>query len=95
MSHFSWQGPLFLIIIMVVMGMMGGAAVHQMSLVIYLMLPIGSLIFIILIDMISIKSEADRAVYPGTGTFRNILMSGSENRQGRRNSSKGSSIMTG
>jgi archaeal flagellar protein FlaJ len=50
-------GPLFLIIIMVVMGMMGGAAVTQMGLVIYLLLPIGSLVFIILIDMISIKSE--------------------------------------
>ncbi|MEI7435108.1 MAG: type II secretion system F family protein, partial [Methanomicrobiales archaeon] len=50
-------GPLFLIIIMVVMGMMGGAAVTQMALVIYLLLPIGSLVFIILIDMISIKSE--------------------------------------
>jgi flagellar protein FlaJ len=51
-------GPLFLIIIMVVMGMMGGAAVTQMALVIYLLLPIGSLVFIILIDMISIKSES-------------------------------------
>jgi flagellar protein FlaJ len=51
-------GPLFLIIIMVVMGMMGGAAIIQMTLVIYLLLPIGSLIFIILIDMISIKSES-------------------------------------
>ena len=51
-------GPLFLIIIMVVMGMMGGAAVMQMGLVIYLLLPIGSLVFIILIDMISIKSES-------------------------------------
>jgi len=51
-------GPLFLIIIMVVMGMMGGAAVTQMGLVIYLLLPIGSLVFIILIDMISIKSES-------------------------------------
>jgi len=51
-------GPLVLIIIMVVMGMMGGAAVMQMALVIYLLLPIGSLIFILLIDMISIKSES-------------------------------------
>ena len=50
-------GPLFLIIIMVVMGMMGGAAVTQMALVIYILLPIGSLVFILLIDMISIKSE--------------------------------------
>lgn len=51
-------GPLFLIIIMVVMGMMGGAAIMQMGLVIYLLLPVGSLIFIILIDMISIKTES-------------------------------------
>ena len=50
-------GPLFLIIIMVVMGMMGGAAIMQMALVVYLLMPIGSLVFIILIDMISIKSE--------------------------------------
>ena len=50
-------GPLFLIIIMVVMGMMGGAAVNQMALVVYALIPIGSLIFIVLIDMISIKSE--------------------------------------
>ncbi len=50
-------GPLFLIIIMVVMGMMGGAAVTQMALVIYLLLPIGSLVFILFIDMISLKTE--------------------------------------
>ena len=50
-------GPLFLIIIMVVMGMMGGMAIVQMTLVVYLLLPIGSTVFIILIDIISIKSE--------------------------------------
>ncbi len=50
-------GPLFLIIIMVVMGMTGGAAVLQLSLVTYAILPIGSLIFIVLIDLISIKAE--------------------------------------
>ncbi|HEX3000979.1 MAG TPA: type II secretion system F family protein [Methanoregula sp.] len=50
-------GPLFLIIIMVVMGMTGGAAVLQLSLVTYALLPIGSLIFIVLIDLISIKAE--------------------------------------
>jgi archaeal flagellar protein FlaJ len=50
-------GPLFLIIIMVVMGMMGGAAVLQLSLVVYAIMPIGSLVFILLIDLISIKAE--------------------------------------
>lgn len=50
-------GPLFLIIIMVVMGMMGGAAILQLSLVTYAILPIGSLIFILIIDLIAIKAE--------------------------------------
>lgn len=50
-------GPLFLIIIMVVMGMTGGSAVLQLSLVTYAVMPIGSLIFIVLIDLISIKAE--------------------------------------
>jgi flagellar protein FlaJ len=50
-------GPLFLIIIMVVMGLMGGVAVLQLSAVTYLVLPIGSAVFILLIDMISLKSE--------------------------------------
>jgi len=51
-------GPLFLIIIMVVMGMMGGSAVIQLSVVTYAAIPIGSLIFILLIDLISIKGES-------------------------------------
>ena len=50
-------GPLFLIIIMVVMGMMGGSAVIQLSVVIYAIIPIGSLVFILLIDLISAKAE--------------------------------------
>lgn len=50
-------GPLFLIIIMVVMGMMGGVAILQLSAVIYALIPIGSAIFIILIDIISIQTE--------------------------------------
>jgi Archaeal flagella assembly protein J len=50
-------GPLFLIIIMVVMGLMGGMAVVQLTMVTYALLPIGSTIFIILIDIISIKTE--------------------------------------
>ncbi|NMB79922.1 MAG: secretion system protein [Methanomicrobiales archaeon] len=50
-------GPLFLIIIMVVMGMMGGAAVLQLAIITYAVMPIGSLVFILLIDLISIKAE--------------------------------------
>ena len=50
-------GPLFLIIIMVVMGMMGGAAIVQLVAVIYLMLPIGTTIFMVMIDLVSIKTE--------------------------------------
>jgi len=50
-------GPLFLIIIMVVMGMMGSAAIVQLSLVTYAVIPIGSLIFILLLDTISVKAE--------------------------------------
>ncbi len=50
-------GPLFLIIIMVVMGMMGGSAIMQLALVTYAVMPIGSLIFILVIDLISIKAE--------------------------------------
>ncbi len=50
-------GPLFLIIIMVVMGMMGGSAVLQLALVTYAVLPIGSIIFILFIDIISIQGE--------------------------------------
>ncbi len=50
-------GPLFLIIIMVVMGMMGGSAVLQLALVTYAIMPIGSIIFILMIDLISVKAE--------------------------------------
>lgn len=50
-------GPLFLIIIMVVMGMMGGAAVEQLVAVIYIMLPIGTAIFMVMIELVSIKTE--------------------------------------
>ena len=50
-------GPLFLIIIMVVMGMMGGSAVIQLAMVTYAIIPVGSLIFILMIDLISLKAE--------------------------------------
>ena len=50
-------GPLFLIVIMVVMGMMGSSATFELSLIGYVVLPIGSLIFILMIDTITIKDE--------------------------------------
>ena len=69
-------GPLFLIIIMVVMGMMGGSAVLQLSLIIYAIMPIGSLIFVLLIDLISGKAEkAERyARVKGLNTYTDIPM---------------------
>jgi flagellar protein FlaJ len=50
-------GPLFLIIIMVVMGMMGGSAVLQLTLVTYAIMPVGSLVFILFIHLISENAE--------------------------------------
>jgi flagellar protein FlaJ len=50
-------GPLFLIIIMVIMGMIGTGAVVQLSMITYAFIPIGSLIFILLLDIISVKTE--------------------------------------
>ena len=50
-------GPLFLIIIMVIMGMIGSGAVLQLSLITYAFIPIGSVIFILLLDIISVKVE--------------------------------------
>lgn len=50
-------GPLFLIIIMVVMGMMGGGAIIQLTAVIYLMLPVGTTIFMVMLDLVAIKTE--------------------------------------
>ncbi|MDP2796244.1 MAG: type II secretion system F family protein [Methanoregula sp.] len=49
-------GPLFLIIIMVVMGMMGGSAVLQLAVLSYAIIPIGSVVFILLLDLISVKA---------------------------------------
>jgi flagellar protein FlaJ len=42
---------------MVVMGMMGGSAVSQLSMVTYAIMPVGSIVFILLIDLISVKAE--------------------------------------
>jgi archaeal flagellar protein FlaJ len=50
-------GPLFLIIIMVVMGMMGGSAVLQLTLMTYAIMPVGSMIFILFINLISTNAE--------------------------------------
>lgn len=50
-------GPLFLIVILVVMGMMGSSAILELSLIGYAVLPIGAAIFILMIDTISIKDE--------------------------------------
>ncbi|MBP2133595.1 flagellar protein FlaJ [Methanomicrobium sp. W14] len=50
-------GPLFLIIIMVVMGMVGRTAVIQFTAVTYVVLPIGAVVFMLFIDLISLKDE--------------------------------------
>jgi len=51
-------GPLFLVIVMVVMGLLGGSAITQLSVVAYALIPIGSLIMILFIDLISVKEES-------------------------------------
>lgn len=50
-------GPLFLIIVMIVMGLIGGSATTHLSLLAYLLIPVGSMIFIIFIDLISVGDE--------------------------------------
>ncbi|TAJ45784.1 type II secretion system F family protein [Methanofollis fontis] len=50
-------GPLFLVIVMVVMGLLGTGAVFQLSVLAYALIPIGSMIMILFIDLISIKEE--------------------------------------
>lgn len=50
-------GPLFLIIVMIVMGFVSSTPVMQLSIVIYLLIPVGSLFFILAIDAVSIKTE--------------------------------------
>ncbi|NLZ29321.1 MAG: secretion system protein [Methanomicrobiales archaeon] len=50
-------GPLFIIIVMVVMGFMSGTPILQLSIIIYLLVPVGSLFFILFLDAISIKTE--------------------------------------
>ncbi|WAI02251.1 type II secretion system F family protein [Methanogenium organophilum] len=55
-------GPLFLIIIMVVVGLMGQTSVVQLTVIVYGLIPIGSLIFIIFVDMISMHTDDVRRV---------------------------------
>jgi flagellar protein FlaJ len=50
-------GPLFLIIIMVVMGLIGGMGITTLSVVCYALIPIGSILFIIFLSLISEKME--------------------------------------
>ena len=50
-------GPLFLIIIMIVMGIIGGMGMTALSVVCYALIPIGSVLFIIFLSMISEKME--------------------------------------
>jgi flagellar protein FlaJ len=50
-------GPLFLIIIMVVMGLIGGMGLTALSVVCYALIPIGSVLFIVFLSMISEKVE--------------------------------------
>ena len=48
-------GPLFLIVIMVIMGMMGASAVLELSVIAYIVLPLGSVLFLLMIDMLAMK----------------------------------------
>jgi archaeal flagellar protein FlaJ len=50
-------GPLFLIIIMVVMGLIGGMGITALAVVCYAIIPIGSVLFIVFLSMISEKVE--------------------------------------
>lgn len=50
-------GPLFIIIVMVVMGFVSSTSVVQLSVIIYLLIPVGSLFFILFVDAVSIKTE--------------------------------------
>jgi flagellar protein FlaJ len=50
-------GPLFLIIIMIVMGIIGGMGLTALSVVCYAIIPVGSVFFIVFLSMISEKVE--------------------------------------
>lgn len=50
-------GPLFIIIVMVVMGLMSSTPVAHLSVVVYLLIPVGSLFFVLFIDAVSFRTE--------------------------------------
>ncbi len=55
--------PLFLITIIVVMGMMSGGYLSTLQLIIYLVIPVGSIVFLVVLDMISGRLPDQRALY--------------------------------
>lgn len=56
-------GPLFLIVIIVVMGLLKGGTELLLSLIIYVVIPIGTLLFVVLIDTISGTREEMPVIY--------------------------------
>ena len=50
-------GPLFLIVILVVIGMMSTSNIDQLEIIIYVFLPIGSVLFLWLLSIIGLSSE--------------------------------------
>ena len=56
-------GPLFLITILIVMGISGSGSTKTVEVVIYLIIPVGSLMFITLLSMISISNKEGSKVY--------------------------------
>ncbi|CVK31425.1 type II secretion system F family protein [Methanoculleus bourgensis] len=58
-------GPLFIIIVMVVMGLMSSTPVTYLSVIIYLLIPAGSLFFILFIDAGLHQDRDDRALHRG------------------------------
>ncbi|MDY6958288.1 MAG: type II secretion system F family protein [Halobacteriota archaeon] len=56
-------GPLFLITILVVMGIAGSGSSLMVEMIIYLMVPVGSIVFIILLNVISISDQKKPEFY--------------------------------
>ena len=56
-------GPLFLITILVVMGIAGSGSSVMVEMVIYLMVPVGSIVFIILLNVLSISDQEKPDIY--------------------------------
>ncbi|MDY6960010.1 MAG: type II secretion system F family protein, partial [Halobacteriota archaeon] len=55
--------PLFLITIIVVMGMMSGGYLSILQLIVYLVIPVGSVVFLMVLDMLSGRLPDQRAIY--------------------------------